>query len=151
MATETLLSNALVSFTTSTASSTYTERPDLKSLEMPFSRAELANSVMGDSAETFALGLISLPISLTYRQSFTTAASTQVDKFFYDRLVNGTKARMKIRAVDAAVSGTNPSYILSPVLVTSFTPVSGQHGQLLEQSVTLRLASGATITRSTST
>jgi hypothetical protein len=151
MATETLLSNAYVAFSTSTGSAVYTERPDLKSLEMPFSRAELANSVMGDSAETFAQGLISLPISLTYRQSYTTAAATAIDKFFYDRLVGGTKFRMKVRAVDAAVSGTNPSYISTPVIVTSYTPISGQHGQLLEQSVTLRLASGATITRSTST
>jgi hypothetical protein len=151
MATETLLSNAYVAFTTSTASSTYTVRPDNKALEFPISRAELANSVMGDSAETFAPGLLSVPISLTYRQSYTTAAATQIDKFFYDRLVNGTKFRLKTRAVNTTVGGTNPSYIFTPVIVTSFTPVSGQHGQLLEQSVTLRLASGATITRSTST
>lgn len=151
MATETLLSNAYVAFTTSTASSTYTERPDLKSLETPFSRDKLANGVMGDSANVSAHGLIGVPISLKYRQSFTTAAGTQIDKFFYDRLVNGTKFRMKTRAVDAAVSGTNPSYIYGTVGVFGFTPISGQHGQLLEQSVTLELMSGCTITRSTST
>lgn len=103
---------------------------------------------MGDGAETFFPGLISAPITLMHRQDFGAAG---IDKKFWDLWNGATPVRMKVRPVDAAVSTTNPSYIFTPVRVYSITPVSGAHGALLEQAVTLRLGSGATVTRSTST
>ncbi len=155
MAEATVLRNAYVAITTSTGSSTYLEIPGVKSFSGPWSRAELANSVMGDVAETMEQGLFSIPISITTRQDFTTtvAATSGADKLFYNLIVNGTKFRMKVRPVDSAVSGTNPSYIYNPIKIYSFTPIEGSHGQLLEQKAEFRLASnaGTPFSRSTST
>jgi hypothetical protein len=109
---------------------------------------------MGDNAETFHPGLISIPISLTVRQDYTTtvAATSGADKLFYNLWNSETKFTVKVRAVDAAVSGTNPSYKFSPVRVFNHQPFGpGTHGQLLENSVELGLASTFVLTRSTST
>jgi len=153
MAEPTVFKNGYVAFTTSTASTTYLEIPGAKTISFPFSKAELANSVMGDVAETFHPGLISIPIELTTRQDFTTtvAATSGADKLFWNLWNGEAKFTIKARAVDAAVSGTNPSYKFSPCRVFSFTPIDGSHGQLLEQKVSIRLASTFALTRSTST
>jgi hypothetical protein len=148
MANPVVFFNGYVAFTTSTASAVYVEVDANKSIEIPLSKAELANSVMGDSAETFYPGLISAPITVTHRQDFTTAG---VDKKFWTLWNAGTPFRMKVRPVDAAASSSNPSLIFTPVRVFSITPISGAHGALLENAVTIKLGSGATVTRSTST
>lgn len=148
MANPVLLSNAYVAFTTSTGSAVYTEVDANKSIELPLSKAELANSVMGDSAETFFPGLTSAPVTLVHRQDFGTAG---IDKKFYTLWSASTPFRLKFRPVDAAASSTNPSFILSPVRIFSVTPISGAHGVLLDNSITLKLGSGATVTRSTTT
>lgn len=155
MAEATLLRNAYIALTTSTGSSTYLEIPGVKSFNGPWSRAELANGVMGDVHEAMEQGLFSIPIDVTVRQDYTTSVSASggADKLFYNLLNNGTKIKMKVRAVDAAVSGTNPSYIYSPIKIYSHSPISGSHGQLLENAATFRLASngGTPWVRSTST
>jgi len=153
MADPTVFKNAYIALTTSTASTTYLEMPGVKSISIPFSKAELPNGVMGDSAEVFHPGLISVPISVTMRQDFTTtvSASGGSDKLLWGLFNGETKVKMKVRAVDTTVSGTNPSYIMGPVGVFSFTPLDGSHGTLLEQKAEFRLRSPVTITRSTST
>jgi hypothetical protein len=153
MAEPTVLKNCYLAFTTSTASTTYVEVPGLKTISWTLAKAELANGVMGDVAEPFHPGLISLPIEITTRQDFTTtvAATSGADKLFYNLWANETKFTIKTRAVDAAVSGTNPSYKFTPVRVFSLTPIDGSHGALLEQKVSIRPASTFALTRSTST
>ncbi len=155
MATSTLFRNGYVAFTTSTASSTYLEVPGVKTVSFTASRAELADSVMGDVHEAFEQGLFSFPIEITTRQDFTTtvAATSGADKLFWNLLVNGTKVKVKMRPADTTVGGTNPSYIFSPVKVFSSTPLDGSHGVLLEQKVSIRVGSnaGTPYTRSTST
>lgn len=147
MATATLFKNGLAQWSTATGTA-YAEIPDVKSIELPLSKAELANSVMADGAETFFPGLISAPITVTTRQSFEAGGA---DVAAWTRWNSETRFRLKVRAVDAAVSSTNPSYKFEPCSVFSITPVSGQHGQLLENVITIRLLSGGTVTRSTST
>lgn len=155
MAVSTLFRNGYIAFTTSTASTTYLEVAGVRSISIPMSRAELADSVMGDVHEAFEQGLWSAPIEITARQDFTTSVSAAGgnDKLFYNLLNSGTRFTVKARAVDAAVSGTNPSYKFSPVKAYSFSPIDGNHGVLLEQKASLRLASngGTPWVRSTST
>jgi hypothetical protein len=149
----TVFKNGYVAFTTSTASTTYVEVPGVKSISLAFSKAQLANGVMGDSAEVFHPGLISVPISLRMRQDFTTtvSASGGADKLLWNLWNNETKFTIKVRAVDAAVSGTNPSYKISPVGVFDISPINAAHGELLEHNAVLMLRSPVVITRSTST
>lgn len=150
MADPVVFKNAYVAFSTSTGSASYTELAGVKTVEMPLSKAELADAVMGDVAEVMYPGIYSAPLSLTCRQDFTTAAAG-VDKLLYARWQAETAFRVKIRPVDAAVASSNPSYIFDKMRIFSITPLSGSHGQLLENRASLKLGSGGTLTRSTST
>src|SRR3990172_696787 len=148
MAEPTLFKDGYVAFTTATGSATYTHLSGSKSVEVPFSKAELANSVFGDVAETFFPGIISAPISIVYRQDFGAAG---VDKTLWDRWNSETKFRLKLRPGNTTVSTTNPSYIFNRVGVFSISPINGAHGVLLENKAELRILSGGTLTRSTAT
>lgn len=148
MADPVLFRNGFVAFTTSTGSSTYTEVDANKSVQFPLSKAELNDAVMGDTAEVFYPGLISMPLTLTHRQDF---GASGIDQKFWALWNNGTAFKFKLRAVDAAVSTTNPSYIVSKARVFSITPISGSHGELLQQEIQIRPCSTAALTRSTST
>lgn len=153
MADPTLFQNGFVAITTSTASSTYVELPGNKQISIPFSNAELDDAVMGDVVEAKYPGLQNRPISLVHRQDFTTtlAATSGLDKRIYNLQENRIAVKIKIRPVDAAVSGPNPSYIFNRVRVFNSTPIDGSHGQLLANKIEFRLQSGGTVTRSTST
>ena len=154
MAEPTLYKNAAVFWSTSTGTVPTVQIPGVKSLEIPLSKAELANSVMGDGAETFFPGLQSFPIVVTCRQDFTTGsmAAAGADLGAWLRWNGETKFKMKFRAVNTTVSGPNPSYLLSRVGVFKYTPFgSGSHGALLENKIEIRALSGCVLSRSTST
>lgn len=147
MAVATVFKDGYVYWTTATGGS-YAEAPDVKEVQVPLSKAELENSVMSDGAATFFPGILSAPITIRARQSF---ASGGMDSSAWTKFNSESRIKLKLRAVDSAVSSTNPSYIFNPVSVFSITPISGAHGALLEQNIQLRLLSGGTVTRSTAT
>lgn len=153
MADPTLFQNGFVAVTTSTSSTTYVELPGVKSISIPFSNAELDDAVMGDVLEAKYPGIQSRPISITARQDFTTtlAATSGLDKRIYTLEENRTAVRLKIRPVDAAVSGPNPSYVWNRVRVFGCTPIDASHGELLVNKIEFRPSSLCTVTRSTST
>jgi hypothetical protein len=153
MANPTVLENAFVAFTTATGSAVYTELAGVKSVTLPISRAQLDDSVMGDTIGAKYPGRLEIPIDILCRQDFTTTLSAAggVDKLTYTRLINRTAARLKIRPVDTTVGGTNPSYILSRVFITDTTPIDGKHGDALENKIKVVVGSGCTLTRSTAT
>lgn len=153
MADPVVFENAYVAVTTSTGSSTYVELPGVKSVSLPVSRAELNDAVMGDTIDAKYPGILSVPISITCRQDFSSSISVSggVDKLANTRLMNRTAFKLKIRPVDAAVSGANPSIILSRVRIFNTTPLDGAHGVALENKIEMRSQSGGTYARSTST
>jgi hypothetical protein len=143
-----LFKNGYFAFTTATGSAVYVDVGACKSFELPLSKAELANSVMGDNGETFFPGLQSMPVTAVFRQDFGAAG---IDVKMYNLWNNGAAIRIKARAVNAAVSTTNPSYIINRAYLFSITPISGAHGVLLENNVGIKPGSGYTLSRSTST
>ncbi len=150
MADPVLFQNAFVGFTTATATGSFTELSGVKQVSMPITMAELNDAVMGDQLDAKYPGLIGVPISITCRQDFATAAAG-VDKLIYTRQVNRTAFRVQIKPVDAAASGPNPVYEVTRVRIFNSTPIDGAHGTLLENKIELRSQSGATLTRSTNT
>jgi hypothetical protein len=150
MADPVLFENAFVAFGSSTGGAATVELSGVKSINAPFTNAELDDAVMGDTLEAKYPGLMQRPISLTCRQDFSTAAAG-IDKLVHTRQVGRQVFQVKIRPVDAAVSGPNPSYIYSRMRIFQSTPIDGNHGVLLENKIELRPASGCVITRSTST
>jgi len=155
MADPVLFSNGFFAWSTSTGAAAADQVKGIKSIELPFSKAELANSVMGDGAATFYPGIMSIPITVQQRQEFTTGGAALgdfgADKEAWTRWNAGTKFRVKARAVNAAVSSTNPSYLFSGVSLFAYNPIKGSHGQLLESTLKFGLLSGCLVTRSTST
>lgn len=153
-----VFSNAFVAWSTSTGTVATVQIRGIKSVELPISKAELANSVMGDVAATFFPGIASVPITVNQRQDFTTGGAALgafgADKEAWFRLNPGganVKFRVKVRPVNAAVSSTNPSYMFSACALFGYNPVKGSHGQLLESTLKIGLLSGCAITRSTTT
>lgn len=153
MANPTVFNNALVAVGTATGAVASVAIGGVKDVSWGLNRAELGDSVMGDTIEALYPGVYSIPISVTARQDFTTGAGSAAgnDLRFYTLLANKTAVPMKIRAVNASVSATNPSYILSKTYVVSVTPITGAWGAALENKIEFRPASGCTLTRSATT
>lgn len=156
MADPVLFSNGFFAWSTSTGSAAADQVRGIKSVELPFSKAELANSVMGDGAATFYPGIMSIPITVQQRQEFTTGSGSTLgdfgaDKEAWTRWNAGSKFRVKVRAVNSAVSSVNPSYVFNAVSLFAYNPIKGSHGQLLESTLKFALLSGCTVSRSTTT
>lgn len=148
MAEPTLFKDGLARWSTSTANEPDAVIAGVKSVEIPLSKAELANAVMGDDVEAMFPGLISAPISVTLRQDFTTAAAG-VDLQSWTRWNDETKFQFEAAPVNAVLSATNPAYRFDRVGMFNFTPISGAHGVLLENPIQLRMLSGCAVTRET--
>lgn len=125
----------------------------VKSVAFPLAKAELANSVMGDDAETFEQGLESVQVSVTFRQDF---GASGIDTRLYSWWKNGTKLYGLFKPVNASTTTTNPEFRFR-CKVFSHAPISGSHGELLQTEASLRLLSATStssayngITRSTS-
>ena len=147
MADPVLFKNAGVAFTTGTATAAaFTVKAQAKAAELPISKAELADGVMGDTVEVVYPGLLSTPVSITYRQDFTASG---IDAFFWGKFDADTAFRVQVAPVNTTLSATNPGYQLSKVRVHSITPVNGAHGVLLDQVVALRPQSGCVLKRVT--
>jgi len=150
MADPVVLVDAYVAWSTGTGSAVYTELSGVKSLTLPISRDDLDDAVMGDQIGAKYPGRLDIPIDVVCRQDFATAV-TGVDKQAYNRLINRTAFRLKIRPVDAAASGPNPSIILNKVRLHAMTPIDGKHGDALENKLKFLPQSGCTLARSTAT
>ena len=147
MADPVVFTNGKISWSTATTTgAAFAQIPGAKSVELNFSRAELADSVMGDSAEVSFPGLISAPVTVTQRQDFTTDGA---DDLAWGKWNNKTKFRAEFAPVNAVLSATNPGYRYSAVYVQAIQPISGAHGVALEGNLQLRMLAGCVITRET--
>lgn len=117
-------------------------------MTIPVSRAELDDAAMGDDINASFPGIQSAPISIRFRQNYAVGG---IDALAFARWNAKTMFRAKVRAVDAAVSSSNPSLLWTRVYIASITPISGAHGEILYNDVELRPASGGTFSRSTTT
>jgi len=146
----TVFSNGWIAVTTGTATGTLTAITGVKEITAPLSRAELNDSVMGDTIETFYPGVFSAPISVVCREDYD--SSTGNNEKFYDRMNARTKFNVAIKPVNAAASGTNPRIYYEGVYCTMANAApSGSWGNAVENRLEFRPASGCVITRATST
>lgn len=148
MADPIVFNNGYLALTTSTGSSTYVAPVGLKSVQIPISRAELADAAMSDDISATYPGIMTAPISSVFRQNY---AAGGIDALAFARWNAKTMFRLKARSVNSAVAVGNPSYIWNRVYISAITPVQGAHGEILYNNVEFRPATGGTFTRSTST
>jgi hypothetical protein len=150
MANPVLFENGYIAFTTSTGGAAYTELSGVKEIRMAIGMADLDDAAMGDTVEAKYPGLLQVPIDVSCRQDFTTAAAG-VDKLIATRQLARTAFKVKVRPVDGAVADDNPTYMWSKVRIHGSTPIDGPHGAALVNKIKLVPQSGCTFARSTTT
>jgi hypothetical protein len=121
---------------------------DVKEVELPIAYEEIDDAVMGDLAKVKFPGVqTGDAVRVRLRQDFTGGGTDSKLWAFF----NGKKkVNFKARPVNSGVTTANPSY-LGQGYVMSYPPIRGSHGQGLETEILIKLASGSSITRSTST
>jgi len=102
----------------------------IKKVVITTSRAEIETTTFGNTAKRRVAGLADNKIALDFNQDFS---ATTVEASIYSLL--GTTATVVIKPVNATVSTTNPSYTMN-VLVTDWTPLDAQVGELAAASIT---------------
>lgn len=112
------------------------------SVSLDFSVDEQPDSNMGDTWNARMAGLKDVSGTIEFDQDF---AAGEVDATLWASI--GTTVTVTIKPTSAAVSATNPSYSGS-AFFTSYSPVSGAHGEKARTSVPF-VGSG-TWTRATS-
>ena len=126
----------LVSINGSTALNAYLTQVELKA-----SANDVTTTAFGSTWVTRVAGLKEGSLTLQFNQDY--AAST-VDATLWPLL--GTNATVAIRPTSSAISSSNPSYT-AVVVVTDYTPVSGNVGDLATLSITL--PTSGTVSRGT--
>ena len=150
MSAPTVFTNCAIGVTTGTATGAVTLITGVKEVTAGISRAELGDSVMGDTVETFYPGVITAPISVVCREDYD--SSTGNNQKFYNLMINRTKFNVSIIPVNATVSGTNPVIYYEGMYCTAANAApSGAWGTSVENRLEFRPASGCTVTRATST
>ena len=146
----TVFVNGWIACTTDSSTGSLTAITGVKEVTAPLSRAELGDSVMGDTIETFYPGVITAPISVVCREDYD--SSTGNNQKFYNLMINRTQFNVSIIPVNATVSGTNPVIYYEGMYCTSANAApSGAWGTSVENRLEFRPASGCTVTRATST
>ena len=102
----------------------------IRKVTLSTKRSELDSTTFGNTGKRRLAGLADNQISLDFNQDFS--AST-VEASVFSLL--GTTATVVVKPVSATVSSTNPSYTMS-VLVTEWTPLDVQVGELASASIT---------------
>jgi hypothetical protein len=126
----------LVSINGSTALNSYLTQVELKA-----SANDVTTTAFGSTWVTRVAGLKEGSLTLQFNQDY---AASAVDATLWPLL--GTNATVAIRPTSNAISSTNPSYT-AVVVVTDYTPVSGNVGDLATLSITL--PTSGTVSRGT--
>jgi hypothetical protein len=125
-----------VSINGSTALSSYLTQVELKT-----TANDITTTTFGNTWVTRVAGLKEGSLTLQFNQDY---AASAVDATLWPLL--GTNATVAIRPTSSAISSSNPSYT-AVVVVTDYTPVSGQIGDLSTLSITL--PTSGTVSRGT--
>jgi hypothetical protein len=101
----------------------------IKKITIDTSRAELETTTFGNTAKRRVAGLADNKVSIDFNQDFSAAT---VEASVYPLI--GSTAAVIVKPGTAAVSATNPSYTFN-VLVTDWTPLDAQVGELASASI----------------
>jgi hypothetical protein len=125
-----------VSINGSTALASYLTQVELKT-----TANDITTTAFGSTWVTRVAGLKEGSLTLQFNQDY---AASAVDAVLWPLL--GTNATVVIKPTSTAVSATNPAYT-AICLVTDYTPVSGNIGDLSTFSITL--PTSGTVSRAT--
>lgn len=113
-------------------------------VELSASLDGVENTAMGATGRTREGGLRDEQLSVTWRQNYGVSL---VDATLWPIYTGGTTVALEIRPTSSSVSTSNPKWTGS-ILLTEYTPISGEVGDVGEAETTF-LVSGV-LTRATS-
>jgi hypothetical protein len=124
MATTTFLSNATISITQGATTTDLSDQANAVSLTI--GQTPLTATAFGDTGERMVGGLQSVECSITF---FLSYGATEVEAILASCVGQGNTT-LTISPSGATESASNPEYVLSNVMLASFTPINSTVGEL---------------------
>lgn len=98
----------------------------------------------GNGYRSFLIGMKDASITVNFLNDF---AAGEVDATLFPLWGSNTPFVVKARPTNAAVSSTNPEYVLTQAVMPNYTPLTGSVGERSETEVVFRLAPGGILDR----
>lgn len=145
-----VVKNGFVGYNTGTATGLSAAAfTGVKEIRFRREKAQNDDAVMGDTIAATVPGIETADVSVISRQSYGTGS---LDEKLNGLYINETVIPiLEIRQSATAVSTTNPRWRMANYYVASIVPLSVAHGQVPQNEYLFKPATGATITRATST
>lgn len=110
------------------------------------SRPEVDVTSMGDDFQAFIGGIPDATVEVAFFQDF---ASGKVDATHWPLANSDTPFPVVVRPVNTAGSATNPTFVMSALLLGDYNPIAGDVGSAATTTVTYRNAGTLGIVRHT--
>ena len=124
MATTTFLSNATISITQGATTTDMSDQANAVTLTI--GQTPLTATAFGDTGERMVGGLQSVECSITF---FLSYGASEVEAVLASCVGQGNTI-LTISPSGATESASNPEYVLSNVMLSSFTPINSTVGEL---------------------
>ena len=124
MATTTFLSNATIGITQGATTTDLSDQANQVTLTI--GQDSLESTAFGDTGHRFTGGLQSVEVSATL---FLSYGATEVEAILASCVGTGTTI-LTISPSGAAESASNPEYVISNLMISSFTPINSTVGEL---------------------
>lgn len=136
-----VLTNALVSVAGVDLSN------NARSVTITTTRPEVDVTSFGDAFQSFVGGIPDATIEVEFFQNFDAA---KVDATHWPLVNSNTTFAITVRAVNAAGSATNPTFVMNnALLLGDYQPIQGDVGSALTTTVTYRNAGTTGVVRHT--
>lgn len=134
MATTTFLSNATINITQGVTTTDLSDQANQVTLTVGYDPLEI--TAFGDTGHRMAQGLQSVDVSITF---FLSYGASEVEAILNSCVGTGTTT-LTISPSGTTESASNPEYVISNCMLSSFTPINSTVGEMA--TVTANFTSG---------
>ena len=130
MATTTFLSNATINLTQGATTTDLSDQANACSITI--GQDSLESTAFGDTGHRFVGGLQSVDVSITF---FLSYGAAEVEAILASCVGTGTTI-LTISPSGTSESATNPEYVITNLMVSSFTPINSTVSELATVELT---------------
>ena len=130
MATTTFLSNATISITQGATTTDLSDQANACAITI--GQDSLESTAFGDTGHRFVGGLQSVDVSITF---FLSYGATEVEAILASCVGTGTTI-LTVSPSGATESATNPEYVITNLMISSFTPINSTVSELATVELT---------------
>ena len=124
MATTTFLSNATINITQGATTTDMSDQANNVTITVGYDALE--STAFGDTGHRMTQGLQTVDVSIDF---FLSYGATEVEAILYSCLGTGTTT-LTISPSGTSESASNPEYVITNCMLSSFTPVNSTVGEL---------------------